>query len=249
MSVALLALANLSVIPNQRNFRSGSSGAYFAKYANMDLAIARAKATTGHDVGVLARFPGRLFSMLDFVEWGERFGYRQCNSLLILHPDPELQLVSSKCRRSATVRSFVDGYDLHKPLQTSGHDLAFFFQTLEHLYDPVLGLRMIKDALAPGGFVFTSVPALNHVHMEPVFYTMPSPWGLAMWCALAGLQVVAVGQYGSLQNIENIAKHTTWWPQWRTYYDKDRNPQIVNDHQRPCDVWVLAKRPAPLLSS
>ena len=133
MSVALFALANISVIPNQRNFRTGSSGAYFTKYANMDHAIAKAKAIAGHDVGALARFPGRLFSMLDFVEWGETFGYRHCTSLLVLHPDPELQLVSSQCRRSATVRSFNDGYDLHKPLQTSGHDLAFFFQTLEFL--------------------------------------------------------------------------------------------------------------------
>ena len=239
----MLALANLSAVPNQRAWRQGVPAAYFTKYANIDAAIENARFITGHDVGAVARFPGRLFSMLDFVQWGEVYGYRDCESLLVMHQDPELLLVTKRCRSSAVMRSFRDGYDLHEPLRTGGHDLAFLFQTLEHLYDPVRGLAMVRDALRPGGVVFTSVPALNHVHMEPVFYTMPSPWGLAMWCGLAGLQVVAVGQYGSKQNIENIAEYTTWWPRWQTYYKKERVPQMINDPDRPCDVWVLAKRP------
>jgi SAM-dependent methyltransferase len=216
---ALLALANLSAVPNQRAWRQGVPAAYFTKYANVDAAIENARSITGHDVGAVARFPGRLFSMLDFVQWGEAYGYRDCESLLVMHQDPELLLVTKRCRASATMRSFRDGYD------------------------PVRGLAMVRDALRPGGVVFTSVPALNHVHMEPVFYTMPSPWGLAMWCGLAGLQVLAIGQYGSKQNIENIAEHTTWWPRWQTYYKKERVPQMINDPDRPCDVWVLAKRP------
>ena len=70
--------------------------------------------------------------------------------------------------------------------------MTILLQALEHLYDPVLSLRSLFDAMAPGGYLFTSVPHLNHLHMGQFFFSMPTPWGLALWAEMAGFITVKV---------------------------------------------------------
>jgi SAM-dependent methyltransferase len=87
---------------------------------------------------------------------------------------------------------------------------VLFAQTLEHLYDPVLCLRNLYDALAPGGYLFTSVPHLNHQHMGMTFFSMPTPMGLGVWATSAGFEVLKIGVFGNEQYIHNLAVHVTW---------------------------------------
>ena len=97
----------------------------------------------------------------------------------------EINLTTRQCQDSSTQYVYGDREnedhwgDIHFPIKATGagtFDLVTFSQTLEHLYDPVLALRNIFTSLAPGGYMFTSVPMMNHVHMQPFFYSMPTTW-------------------------------------------------------------------------
>eukprot|EP00040_Diaphanoeca_grandis_P009058 m.47441 g.47441 ORF g.47441 m.47441 type:complete len:319 (-) comp20493_c0_seq1:32-988(-) len=238
-------------------------GSYFTKYADMDKSLDTLRDTTGVNLRANKYFPGRIFSVLDLVEWNQTFGFLDCKQGLAMSlTDVELQLLTPTCNMRVDqwiypVRSALSESnffkemtehrgDLHYPItlpNAGKYDFVVFGQTLEHLYDPVLGLKNIADAMAPGGYMFTSVPMLNHRHMDPHFFSMPTPYGLAMWCQMAGLNPIRIGQFGSEQSVTNIGKFPTWWPQWTTYYNKTRNPQVINDPLTPTDIWVLAQKP------
>jgi SAM-dependent methyltransferase len=51
--------------------------------------------------------------------------------------------------------------DLLNLYWTDRWDLAFLLDVLEHIPDHEAALRQIHDALAPGGLLFVTVPALN----------------------------------------------------------------------------------------
>lgn len=221
---------------------------------------------TGLSVFEKARFPCRLYTLLDLVAWNETYGFLAADYLLTLYPtDPEVQL--SHATHNDT---FVfagkhvvrprDWGDLHVPLETFAgsrglpgfgrYDLVLFAQTLEHLYDPVLCLRNLYRAMAPGGFLFTSVPMLNHLHMEPFFFSEPTPYGLVVWMKQAGFEVLRVGVFGNQEYMENLARVPTRWISLWKYYNESRRPQIINDPRRPvqssgCLFASLRKAPAP----
>lgn len=247
------ALARSAVFPH---------GGYFTKYADMDKSLDTLRDTTG--INLRAKkplpFPGRVFSVLDLVEWNQTFGFLDCKQALAMSlTDVELGLLTPTCSDSvdqwiypisstpdrATALAEHRG-DLHYPItlpNAGKYDFVVFGQTLEHLYDPVLGLKNIADAMAPGGYMFTSVPMLNHLHSSPHFFSMPTPYGLAMWCQMAGLDPIKIGQFGSEQSVTNLGANPTWWPSFPSYYNKTRNPQIINDPLTPTDIWVLAQKP------
>ena len=60
-----------------------------------------------------------------------------------------------------------------------GFDFFLFSQTIEHLYNPHLAIRNIRNAMKPSGLVFTSVPTINIPHMTPVHFGGYTPMGLA----------------------------------------------------------------------
>ena len=137
--------------------------------------------------------------------------------------------------------------DLHYPIMEQhpgGFDLVIFGQTFEHLYDPVLAFRNLYNSMAPGGFLFTSGPYLNHLHSHPFFFSMPTPWGLVMWFKMAGFEVLKVGSFGNSEFLENtVSKYITWWPKIRAYWNFSRTPNIENDMERPGQVWILVRKP------
>lgn len=252
------------VVPHQQMWPSSVGGeiddresehpkrAYFEKYADLDANVERVKAATGKDIKQLAAFPGRLFNLLDMLEWNASYGFLNCKRHLSLFAtDAEHQFKSKECIDSTELWMYNnneksnDG-DLHYPVTLPGagkYDLVTFSQTLEHIYDPVLALKNLFDALAPGGYLMTSVPNLNHGHMLPIYFSMPTPWGLAVWCKMAGFEPLHTGQFGNRQYVYNLVDEPTWWPKWPRYYNKTRRPQIINDPFAPADVWVLARKP------
>ena len=92
--------------------------------------------------------------------------------------------------------------------------------------------------------MFTSVPMLNHLHMEPFFFSEPTPYGLVVWMKQAGFEVLRVGVFGNQEYMENLARvPTRWIPLWK-YYNESRRPQIINDPRRPVQSWVAVRKPA-----
>lgn len=83
---------------------------------------------------------------------------------------------------------------------------------------------------------------LNHLHMVPFFFSMPTPYGLATWFARAGFQVLHIGMFGNEEYMHNLANYPTWWPRWQRYFNQSRIPHIQNDPARPVQTWVLARR-------
>ena len=233
--------------------KPGSS--YFSKNDDLEWKCALLLLNTGSDPCTLASFPGRLFAMIDFLEWNKTYGFLASEKILAPFPtDPEVRIIRNG-NPSVLLDSYVYGKmgpndekhwgDLHYPIATKhagDYDLIVFSQTLEHLYNPLICLQNLNAALKPGGFLFTSVPMLNHLHMGYTFFTMPTPYGLAMWMVQSGFEVLKIGHYGSEQYMHNLAKHNTWWPRWKAYFNKTRRPQIINDARRPVQTWVLARK-------
>lgn len=226
---------------------------YFTKNADLDAVDSRIKKDTGLSVKELARFPCRLFTLIDLVEWNATYGFLNCDRLLALYPkDPEIEFT----RVALGIDDYVYGDkahaadphwgDLHFPVtapHTGAYDLVLFAQTLEHLYDPVLCLRNMYDAMAPGGYIFTSVPMLNHLHMGATFFSMATPTGLGVWMTTAGFEVLRIGVFGNAKYMESLSKDVTWWQKWQYYYNASGRPQIINDYMRPVQTWVLARKP------
>lgn len=198
----------------------------------------------------LGMLPCRLFAVLDMVEWNKTYGFLNCRKLLALNNDPENQFVNATEGTQLYIFNKSEGShwgDIHYPIEAStpgGYDLVLFGQTFEHLYDPVLCFRQLYDSMAPGGFLFTSGPHLNHLHMEPIFFSMPTPWGLALWAEMAGFKTLKIGMFGNNKYLENtIIKFKTWWPRARAYFNHSNRPQIANDPSSPGQVWILAQKP------
>ena len=76
----------------------------------------------------------------------------------------------------------------------------------------MLALKNLYDALAPGGYLMTSVPNLNHGHMLPIYFSMPTPWGLALWCKMAGFEPLHTGQFGNRQYVHLQQPVSSWQP-------------------------------------
>lgn len=74
----------------------------------------------------------------------------------------------------------------------------------------MLALKNLFDALAPGGYLMTSVPNLNHGHMLPIYFSMPTPWGLALWCKMAGFEPLHTGQFGNRQYVHPQQLAFSW---------------------------------------
>lgn len=93
-----------------------------------------------------AAFPGRLFNLLDMLEWNASYGFLNCKRhLSLFETDAEHHFKSKECIDSTELwkynsnESSNDG-DLHYPVTLPGagkYDLVTFSQTLEHIYDPV----------------------------------------------------------------------------------------------------------------
>jgi len=126
-------------------------------------------------------------------------------------------------------------YDLHNlALPENNYDFAMVNQTIEHLYCPVLALKNIYKHLSSGAMIYANVPVNNIPHGTPLhFYTGITTMGLGVMMALAGFEIVSLGQWGNKIYFKQMFDSP--WSDY-TYCE---NPGY-NDIECPIITWCLA---------
>ena len=153
-------------------------------------------------------FP-RVISILDFETWVKKYDLTSLKTVGTTSiTDPELQ----QFKHSEIIDMNYPKYDLHKYYNEFENmfDIFIFCQTLEHLYNPLLGLQNINKYVKKGGYVFTSVPTLNIPHLTPIHYGGFTPMGLAVLFVQSGFEIVEMGQWGNLEYLTKLFKHFSW---------------------------------------
>lgn len=236
---------------------------YLNRYARYDWA-ARFDADTLRR----ADFP-RLVAILEFERLIGEYGVR-ADDVLMLNGgdtgDPELAFLPHERVHAYDYETDPVNADLHTMrFPGQAFDFVLFSQTLEHLYNPPLGLDNVCAALKPGGWMWTSVPCVSGLHQLPFhFSTGLTPMGLAAMVTAARMEVVEIGQWGN-------PKYTAYLFNFGlipTYYDlapgslRARGYRHIlqalwrlsprtslmdgrsrNDFGVPVQTWVLARRP------
>ena len=182
-------------------------------------------------------FP-RVRALLDFDSWIDKHRTRSVNHVLAFSWDAELQFLRYK---TLDMLEYSDGKnDLHLPLNvTRPADMVLLGQTLEHVYNPYACVKNIYDAMAPGGFFFTSVPYVNKPHMTPIHFFHYTPSGLAVMLHYVGFDVLELGQFGNTKYTDLVMRGT--WPDYLQMMDEQGH--IVNDPNVPAQVWALVRKP------
>jgi SAM-dependent methyltransferase len=182
----------------------------------------------------------RIPCLLDFKEWIGKYNIIPQKMLCTDISDFELNYISPK-----ELNLFkYDGTsgDLHAMnLSERDYDFFLFSQTIEHLFNPILCLKNIYDHLAPGGWVFTSVPAINIPHMTPYHFSGVYPMGLALAFMSVGFEVMEVGQWGNLSYLGYIFTNH----QWPDYYMLSNlgAGRITNEERNIAQCWILVRKP------
>jgi SAM-dependent methyltransferase len=109
--------------------------------------------------------------------------------------DPEYEYLSFKERNNYDYPQ----YDLHNlTLPFDEFDFVMLNQTIEHLYDPITALKNIYKYLSPGAIFYANVPVNNVPHSTPYhFFTGVTAMGLGTMVALAGFDIIKIGQWGN----------------------------------------------------
>jgi hypothetical protein len=133
------------------------------------------------------------------------------------------------------------------PLRNAPYDVIFFSQTFEHLYDLPLALARNRALVAPGGFVWVSVPGWNIYHMAPSHQQNLSPCGLFAQLTAAGFDVVRLGWFHNANYSEYLTTPGHDWPPWPYVPDAPDPftdiPLGATAVGRANTVWALARAP------
>ena len=76
------------------------------------------------------------------------------------------------------ILDYTTGYDLLKPIKGKKYGLGICMDLLEHVSQPFIVVKNIKDALKPGALIFVTVPFVWDVHEYPEDYWRFTPAGL-----------------------------------------------------------------------
>lgn len=131
-------------------------------------------------------------------------------------------------------------YDLCGDLRDAGrYDVVICEQVLEHVVDPCLAARNLRELCNPGGHVLVSTPFLIRIHELPEYgmrdYWRFTPRGLRELLERAGLEVEALGSWG---NRAAVTSNLSRWTAYRRWHD------LRNDPDLPVQVWAFARAPA-----
>lgn len=182
-------------------------------------------------------FP-RNWCVLDFKEWVEKYSLSNVKHLgYTCVTDPELEFLHPT-EKTLIEHPPYDLHTIHDHFQAK-FDFFVFNQTLEHLYNPYAAVGSIYQTIAPGGYVFTSVPTLNIPHMTPIHFGGFTPMGLAVVFLSAGFEIVEIGQWGNFDYIQRLFGTQTW-PGYDTL---QKNNYVLNEENNACQCWILARRP------
>lgn len=133
------------------------------------------------------------------------------------------------------------------PLRNAPYDIIFFSQTFEHLFDLPLALARNRALVAPGGFVWVSVPGWNIYHMAPSHQQNLSPCGLFAQLTAAGFDVVRLGWFHNANYSEYLTTPGNDWPPWPRVPDAPDPfvdiPLGATAVGRANTVWALARAP------
>jgi SAM-dependent methyltransferase len=187
--------------------------------------------------------------LLDFNEWIIKYNLTHPARILVTDPrDPELNILKPGHITTFIFNHSSGDFDLHllgvKKYrgEDQNFDLIVISQTFEHLYDPLLVANNLFKALRPGGYVFTSAPALNVQHLTPFHFFHYTPMGLVMLFARANFHVVELGQWGN-EHYESLLLKNNDWPDVYQLRTSAKSNMIKNQRSNPDQVWVLARRP------
>lgn len=185
---------------------------------------------------------GRLFTFTDWREWSVKYNLTKPKRFL---STSRVDVEESILEPESTDWYVFNGthFDLHDmaSVPNNSYDLVLLAQTLEHLYNPFLAMSELYKKVAPGGYLFTSTPALNMQHMTPFHFFHYTPMGLAVLMIQAGFEVVETGQFGSF-HYEQIVLNEYRWPSYLEL-EKIGNGTIANDRRNPDQVWALLRKP------
>ena len=130
----------------------------------------------------------------------------------------------------------------HPCLPHAPYDLINFQQTLEHLYDPLLSLMRLRQILAPGGWLHTSVPHYNMPHMVPNHFSGVSPCGLFALFKSAGLDVKGIGWWGNHSYAYGLTIRHSWYD-WRDVGGMATEKDILPlGDDLAMQTWILARQ-------
>jgi hypothetical protein len=177
--------------------------AYLDRYSDYDF-----EAAFGPDMLRRLEFP-RLIIVLEFARLVAERGISSEHVLMVNggeSGDPELAYLPHGHVESIDFESDPQRHDLHTlDLEPTPRDFALLSQTIEHLYDPLLGLRNLYGAVSDGAYLWASVPTISMQHQMPFHFTTGcTPIGLACLCRQAGFEVLEIGQWGNTKYIEHL---------------------------------------------
>jgi hypothetical protein len=242
---------------------TNDDAAYLSRYDNYDFSRSFSEADLQR-----VEFP-RLLIILEFARLIEAHGI-SARRVLMLNGgpagDPELAYLPHDEQDAGDFADDPERYDMHalRPPRAD-YDFVLFSQTLEHLWDPLLALGCVSAAMAPGGYVWTSVPTVTFQHDLPYnFITGVTPIGLASLFHRAGFDVIEIGQWGNRKYV-TFAFELGSWP---TYYDlrpgiRRKREALAETRRRvshlppasllqdgtrnefdvPVQSWILARKP------
>lgn len=178
----------------------------------------------------------RLASIIDFKDYIDKYKLRNIENILSTDAsDPELFYFPASNVHVATYHH--GSNDLHSlDLPKKDFDMIIFNQTIEHLYNPFLSMKNLYDHLAPGGFLYTTVPIINIPHMVPFHFWGVTPTGLCMLSKSAGFSIQECGWWGNKKYIDYLFSNNDW-PDFEKL-DSD----LINDEVCQAQTWILLKK-------
>ena len=178
----------------------------------------------------------RVFSVLDFKEWVQKYNIRPERALITCPSDPEIAFLPPPENVTYAEYDGTAQYDLHQmSLEYKAYDFILCSHTLEHVYDPYACVRTLWGHLRPGGYIFMSVPTINIPHNTPVHFSHFFPSGLACMLTKVGFTVREVGHWGNQEYLARMFE-TLSWP------DIYSLSSLKNDANRTCQCWILAQK-------
>ena len=178
-------------------------------------------------------FP-RVWSVLDFKEWMNKYKINIDNLGCTCNSDPEIEFIQPKNKH---ILQYPPN-DLHTLNISNFFDFFIFNQTIEHLHNPFLAVKNIYNSLKINGYVFTSVPTINIPHSTPIHFNGYNPMGLAMLFINCGFEVIEIGQWGNYNYIKQLWD-THMWP---GYNQLNIDGFVPNEEKNVCQCWILAQK-------